>query len=294
MSDKDTIFSKKKTINFRGNIRELDEVLIMGILNVTPDSFYDGGKHSTHEAIEKQVDKMIMEGAAIIDVGTYSSRPGAAHISVDEEWVRLEFALNIIRKKYPDILISVDTFRSQLAERALRDFNIQMINDISAGLMDPELPEIVSRYSAPYVIMHMQGTPQTMQNNPHYDHLINDIMNFFNDRITYLKSLDIYDIIVDPGFGFGKTLDQNYQLLHHLNDFSLLEMPLLAGLSRKSMIYKFLNTVADEALTGTIVLNTLAAMNGADILRVHDVKEAKEAILLTHKYKNSKINEWYE
>jgi dihydropteroate synthase len=280
MNFKDTFFSKKYTLNCRGKLINLSTPLVMGILNVTPDSFYDGGKYTTEKQILKKTGQMIREGASIIDVGAYSSRPGADEISVDEEIGRLAPALGAIRKKYPDIIISVDTFRSSAAEMAVKEFDADMINDISAGDADKDMFDKVAALSVPYVMMHMKGTPGNMQVNPVYGDVVEEILLYFSKKVQKAKLAGICDILIDPGFGFGKTLEHNFQILNRLDDFKILELPLLVGLSRKSMIYKALNITSREALNGTSVLNTIALMKGADILRVHDVREAVQTIKL--------------
>lgn len=294
MQPKDTFFSRKPTINCGGELLDLEQPRIMGILNITSDSFYDGGKYNTKQTILNQVRKMYSEGCDILDIGAYSSRPGAADISVDEELSRLLPVLEIIREEYPDIIISVDTFRSQVARKVIEKYHVSMINDISAGDLDHEMYELVAELNVPYVMMHMQGTPQNMQKDPKYDHVVRELMDYFSARIEKLKMLGVKDMIIDPGFGFGKTVDHNFQLLKHLGDFTIFELPLLAGVSRKSMINKVIGSKPDNALNGTSVLNTMALMSGANILRVHDVKEAKECILLTQKFLTAKVDKWYE
>ncbi len=280
MSFKDTFFSKKYTLNCRGKLINLSTPLVMGILNITPDSFYDGGKYITEEQILKKTGQMIRDGASIIDVGAYSSRPGAAEISVDEEIGRLAPALGAIRKRYQDIIISVDTLRSSVAEMAVKEYNADIINDISAGEADKDMFDMVAALSVPYIMMHMKGTPMDMQVNPVYDDVVEEILLYFSEKVQKAKLAGICDIIIDPGFGFGKTLEHNYRILNRLDDFRIFELPLLVGLSRKSMIYKALNITSREALNGTSVLNTIALMKGADILRVHDVREAVQTIKL--------------
>ncbi|MBN2610097.1 MAG: dihydropteroate synthase [Bacteroidales bacterium] len=282
MSDKDTFFSGKTTIRCKGRLIDLSQPRVMGILNITPDSFYDGGRYTTEGAITGKVDKMISEGADFIDIGACSTRPGADEVSTEEEIKRLDTALKIIRKKYADAILSVDTFRPEVVLFAVREYGVDMINDITAGGNDEKMFETISRLGIPYIMMHMQGTPRTMQNNPHYDDVVNDLLKFFSEKVKKATLAGIADIIVDPGFGFGKTIEHNYALLGRLGDFKkILELPVMAGLSRKSMIYKHLGVTPEEAHNGTTVLNTIALMNGASILRVHDVKEAREAIRLT-------------
>ncbi len=282
---KDTFFYKKRTIRCNSRIIELDKPLIMGILNLTPDSFYDGGKYTEPESLRKQLDKIILEGADIIDVGGYSSRPGATDVSQNEELSRIEPALELIRTNYPDAIISIDTFRAGVAARAIEQYQVDIINDITAGIIEPEILDVVAGKQVAYIAMHMQGTPHNMQQIPQYEHVVRDLIDFFSCRLAVLQQKKINDIIIDPGFGFGKTLDQNYQLLAGLDSFRIFEFPVLAGLSRKSMIYKHLGTVPEEALSGTIALNLAALQKGASILRVHDVKEARHTIDIYEKLK---------
>lgn len=284
--DKDTLFYKKGTIRCNNRIIDLTDPLIMGILNITPDSFYDGGRFQTKSAIEKHVRQMLENGAHIIDIGGYSSRPGAELISENEELLRIEPVLDLIRSNYPDTLISIDTFRSKVASKAIEKYQIDIINDISAGNIDPQILDVVADNKIAYIAMHMQGIPQSMQENPKYNHIVKDLIEFFANHLEKLQSKKVNDIIIDPGFGFGKTIDHNYQLLAGLESFKIFEFPLLAGISRKSMIYKFLETTPDDALTGTIALNLVALQKGASILRVHDVKEAKHTIDIYKKLNN--------
>ncbi len=295
MQDKDTFFSRKLTINCSGEILDLSTPRIMGILNITPDSFYDGGKFSSEEQIKNKIERMLDEGCDIIDVGAYSSRPGAENISEKEELSRLKPVLEMIRNHFQDVIISVDTFRSGIANYVIENFNVEIINDISSGDMDSEMFDIIAEHKIPYIMMHMQGTPQNMQKKPQYENVVKEVIRYFAEKTEQLKLLGVNDLIIDPGFGFGKTIDHNYQLLKHLDDFKIFELPILAGLSRKSMIYKVLNkSSSDEALNGTSVLNTLAILGGANILRVHDVKQARETIELTQKYLTAKVDNWHE
>lgn len=294
MQPKDTFFSRKQTINCGGELIDLSEPKIMAILNITPDSFYDGGKHASLKDIKAHVHQMIEDGADIIDVGAYSSRPGAKDVSAEEELERLNPVLEMLRKDFYKLIISVDTFRSDVAQRVVEDFQVDIINDISAGDLDEEMFQTIAQLQVPYIMMHMQGTPQNMQNNPQYKNVVQEIMKYFSKKIDALKLLGVNDVIIDPGFGFGKSVDHNFQLLKHLSDFKLFELPVLVGVSRKSMINKVLEVSPDKALNGTTVVHTMALLNGANILRVHDVKEAKEAILLTSKYEKVRIDNWYE
>lgn len=294
MQPKDTFFSRKLTINCGGELLDLSQPKIMGILNIAPDSFYDGGKYASKEKILERVGTMINDGCDILDIGAYSSRPGAENITSDEELQRLLPILEIVRTEFSDIIISVDTFRSELAKKVVVDFNVNIINDISAGNMDNKMFETIAGLNVPYILMHMQGNPQSMQNNPQYNNVIQELLNYFSEKVEKLKLLGVNDLIIDPGFGFGKTVDHNYQILKYLDDFKIFELPVLVGLSRKSMINKILDISSEEALNGTTVLNTLALINGANILRVHDVKEAKESIKLTNTFLNAKVDNWHE
>jgi dihydropteroate synthase len=289
MNFKDTFFSPKLTITCHGRLIDFSVPKVMGILNVTPDSFYDGGRYTSEAAIVLKVASMVEEGADIIDVGAYSTRPGAAEIAPDEEKARLLGALQIIRREFRDICISVDTFRAELAERAVEEFGAGIINDISAGNMDDQMLVTAGRLKVPYIMMHMLGTPGRMPPNPVYADVTRDLMAYFADRVAAAKLQGIIDIIIDPGFGFGKTVQQNFQLLRELNLFTLMGMPVLVGVSRKSMIYKTLNVSKEYALNGTSVLNALALANGARILRVHDVKQAVEAVKLFLIYNTATI-----
>ena len=290
MEAKDTFFSRKYLINCRGSLLDLSQPRIMGVLNVTPDSFYDGGRYFQEKAVSEQLDKLIAEGADIIDVGGYSSRPGADHIPVSEERDRIRPVLDLIRKKHPGQIVSVDTFRAEIAREVVEDYQVDIINDISAGEMDPPIFDAIAELQVPYIMMHMKGTPQDMKERAHYEDMMKEIMDYFSGKYDQLRKLGVNDIILDPGFGFGKTVQHNYQLLYNLNQFKIFELPVMVGISRKSMIYKTLDITPDESLNGTTVLNTIALMNGANILRVHDVKEAREVIALVEKYRISTGN----
>lgn len=274
---KDTFFYPKATINCRGRLLDLTNPKVMGIVNLTPDSFYDGGTHGTNKHILNRIETMLENGADIIDIGGYSSRPGAKHIEPKEEIKRVIPTIKQIAKTFPNAILSIDTFRSLVAEQAL-DSGASIVNDISAGEMDPEMPVLIAKEKIPYIIMHMQGAPQTMQLDPVYENVTNDILSYFYTKIKKMQETGINDLIIDPGFGFGKTLNHNYELLHNLQEFMQLKKPVLVGLSRKSMIYKKLNINPNEALNGTTALNMFSLLNGANILRVHDVKQAKETI----------------
>ena len=275
----DTYFPANKHLRLKDNLFDLSKPKIMGILNITPDSFFEGSRLTSEKSILTKVEKFLLEGVDIIDLGGYSSRPGASEISVDEEIQRILAPLQAIKKEFGNIPLSLDTFRSEVARIGLEN-GIDIINDISAWEIDPLLLNVITHYKCPYILMHMPGTPQTMQKNTHYENLFKTIIAFFSKKIKILHENGIYDIVVDPGFGFGKTREQNYELLLKLDQFKILEKPLLVGISRKAMIYKKLEIEPEDAINGTTVLNTIALQNGASILRVHDVKEAKEIIKL--------------
>nr|WP_321222320.1 dihydropteroate synthase [uncultured Psychroserpens sp.] len=268
------------TINCKGNLIDLSTPKIMGILNVTPDSFYDGGMYKSEKAIISQVKNMLDQGATFIDVGGYSSRPNADDILVEEELARVIPIIELILNEFPDALISVDTFRSLVAQKAF-NAGACIINDISGGHLDENMLKTVANLKVPYIMMHMRGTPKTMKTLINYDDLVKDILFYFSERIAAARDLGIVDLIIDPGFGFAKTVAQNYELLKKFELLKMTNLPILAGLSRKSMIYKTLKTSSEDALNGTTILNTIALQKGASILRVHDVKEAMECIKLT-------------
>lgn len=265
------------TLNLRGRLLELREPQIMGILNVTPDSFYSDSRTLDEVHITDRVRQMMDEGADMIDIGGYSSRPGADDVTPEEEMDRLRRGLRIVRKLYPEVPVSVDTFRADVARMCIEEEGADIINDISGGMMDRQMFRTVARLGVPYILMHMQGTPDTMQVAPHYDNLRREVMLYFAERIDRLCQMGAKDIIVDPGFGFGKTLEHNYELMNHLDDFAVFNLPLLVGISRKSMIYKLTGGTPQTSLNGTTVLNTISLVKGAHILRVHDVKAAAEA-----------------
>ena len=279
---KDTFFQIKTSLNVGGKILDLSAPKVMGILNITPDSFFEGSRTQSEKEILTQAEKMLTEGADILDLGAYSSRPGATDISVEEEKQRLIPAVKLIVKHFPEAVISVDTFRASIAKKAIES-GAHIINDISGGNLDQEMFKIVGKLGVPYILMHMKGTPQTMKDLTDYVDLCSEIKLYFSEKIAQLKQAGVKDIVLDLGFGFAKNIKQNFELLKQLADFRTLGFPILAGLSRKSMIYKTLDIDANKALNGTTVLNTIALLNGASILRVHDVKEAKEAILLINK-----------
>lgn len=265
------------TLNLRGRLLELREPQIMGILNVTPDSIYSDSRTPDEAHITERVRQMMDEGADMIDIGGYSSRPGADDVTPEEEMDRLRRGLRIVRKLYPEVPVSVDTFRADVARMCIEEEGADIINDISGGMMDRQMLRTVARLGVPYILMHMQGTPDTMQVAPHYDNLRREVMLYFAERIDRLCQMGAKDIIVDPGFGFGKTLEHNYELMNHLEDFAVFNLPLLVGISRKSMIYKLTGGTPQTSLNGTTVLNTISLVKGAHILRVHDVKAAAEA-----------------
>lgn len=275
-----TFFSTPETLNCRGKLIDLTMPKIIGIVNITPDSFYNKSRFIGNDEVLQRVKQIVDEGGDIIDVGAYSSRPGTDYIDTKTEWNRLAPVLESIRKVYPDVTVSVDTFRAEIAKKAVIQYGVDIINDISAGSMDSKMFATIAVLKVPYIIMHMQGTPQTMQVNPKYEHLMKEVFLFFANKVEKLNSLGVADIIIDPGFGFGKNLDHNYELLAKLDEFKIFELPLLVGVSRKSMIYKFFNCTPNEALNGTTVLNTMALNKGAKLLRVHDVKEAAETVAL--------------
>jgi dihydropteroate synthase len=270
------------TINCKGQIIDLSTPKIMGILNITPNSFYDGGKYSLENNAIAQVEIMLNEGATFIDIGAYSSKPNAEFVSEEEELSRIIPVVKALIKEFPKALLSIDTFRSSVAQECLNN-GAALINDISAGSLDEKIMEVIASNKVPYIMMHLRGTPQTMQNQTNYEHLINEILTYFSDKINKARNLGINDLIIDPGFGFAKTTDQNYEILSNLELLKVLELPILAGISRKSMIYKTLDINAEEALNGTTVLNTIAITKGASIIRVHDVKQAMECVKLCEK-----------
>jgi len=267
------------TINSKGELIDLSEPKVMGILNITPDSFFDGGKYKDVKSILVQTERMLGEGATFIDIGAYSSRPGAAVVSKDEELLRILSIVELLTTEFPEILLSIDTFRGSVATKCL-EAGATLINDISAGKLDEAMLPTIAKYKVPYIMMHMKGTPQTMQQNTEYCNLLTEVLHYFSERIEVARALGIHDIVIDPGFGFAKNLEQNYELLQKLDLFQTLNLPILAGLSRKSMIYKTLGTDAQNALNGTTALNMVALSKGANILRVHDVKEAVECVKL--------------
>ena len=270
-------------INANGRLMDLSEPQVMGILNVTPDSFYAGSHGVTEGYIIDRIHQIMNEGASIIDIGACSTRPGADEVSIEEEMSRLRMGLELIRKHRPDTIVSVDTYRADVAKMCVEEYGTAIINDISAGQMDEQMFPTIARLGIPYIIMHMKGTPKDMQVNPQYDHFLKEVFYYFSEKVQRLRDLGVKDIIIDPGFGFGKTLEHNYELMNHLEEFALFELPLLVGVSRKSMIYKHLGITPEEALNGTTTLNTIALLKGASILRVHDVRQAMESIKIVQK-----------
>lgn len=274
-------------INVNGSLLDLSQPRVMGILNVTPDSFYAGSRTQTEAEIVRRVKQIVSEGAAIIDIGAYSSRPNADNVSAREEMERLRMGLKILFEIQPDAVVSVDTFRADVARMCVEEYGVAIINDIATGEMDANMFHTVAALNVPYIMMHMQGTPQSMQQHPHYDNLLKEVFLYFARKVQQLRDLGVKDIILDPGFGFGKTMEHNYELLSHLEEFRIFELPLLVGVSRKSMIYRLLDITPQEALNGTTVLDTICLLKGADILRVHDVKEAVETVRIVQAMRNN-------
>ena len=277
----------ERTIRVNGQLMDLSTPKVMGILNVTPDSFYAGSRKETTSDIVNRVEQIITEGADMIDIGAYSSRPNAEHVSTKEEMARLRKGLEAIREVAPEAIVSVDTFRADVASMCVEEYGVALINDISGGQMDERMFDTVARLDVPYIMMHMQGTPQSMQQHPHYDNLLKEVFLYFARKVQQLRDLGVKDIILDLGFGFGKTMEHNYELLSHLEEFRIFELPLLVGVSRKSMIYRLLDITPQEALNGTTVLDTICLLKGADILRVHDVKEAVETVRIVQAMRNN-------
>ena len=279
--NKNKKFNTAITLESGAKLLDLSTPIVMGILNLTDDSFFDGGKHNSENKALKQTEKLLEDGATIIDIGAYSSRPNARHISADEEWQRLGNNLKNINNEFPSAILSIDTFRSVIARRAI-EAGGDLINDISAGELDDKMFDIIAQLKVPYIIMHMKGTPQNMQDNPQYDCIEDEVKIYFEKKVNQLNEKGVKDIIIDPGFGFGKTLEHNYQLLNRLEHLQALNLPLIAGISRKSMIYKPLGTDAEHALNGTSVIHTMCLDKGVSILRAHDVREAMECVKLTN------------
>lgn len=274
-------------INVNGSLLDLSQPRVMGILNVTPDSFYAGSRTQTEAEIVRRVRQIVSEGATIIDIGAYSSRPNADNVSSREEMERLRMYWKYFFEIQPDAVVSVDTFRADVARMCVEEYGVAIINDIAVGEMDTDMFHTVAALNVPYIMMHMQGTPQSMQQHPHYDNLLKEVFLYFARKVQQLRDLGVKDIILDPGFGFGKTMEHNYELLSHLEEFRIFELPLLVGVSRKSMIYRLLDITPQEALNGTTVLDTICLLKGADILRVHDVKEAVETVRIVQAMRNN-------
>lgn len=271
------------SLNINGKLLDLSEPQVMGILNVTPDSFYSGSRKQTEDEIESRVRQIIGEGASIIDIGAYSSRPNADDVSPSEEMERLRKGLSVIQRVAPNAIVSVDTFRADVAKMCVEEYGVGIVNDISGGMLDKDMFATVAKLGIPYILMHMQGTPQNMQQNPHYDDVVKEVFMYFAEKVQRLRDLGVKDIILDPSYGFGKTVEHNYELMNHQEELLEFELPLLVGISRKSMIYKALGITADEALNGTSVLNTISLLKGANILRVHDVATCVEVVNLIQK-----------
>lgn len=269
---------RKNTININGRILDLTQPIVMGIINVTPDSFFDGGKYKTEKKVVKRAEEILEQGGTVIDIGAVSTQPGQEGISTKDEIDRLLPAVKAVKKAFPNAFVSIDTYRSWVALKVIEDCGPCIVNDVSGGNFDPHMFDTVGKLGVPYILMHMQGTPLKMQESPVYEDIIREISLFFTDCVKKLTKAGVKDVIIDPGFGFGKTLDHNYELLNRLDSFKVFQLPLMVGVSRKSMIYKLLGTNPEEALNGTSIVNTLALMGGADILRVHDVREAVEAV----------------
>ncbi len=278
-------FKRKHSVRLNGQLIDLTNPVVMGILNVSSDSFFDGGKYNTEEAILKRAEEMIQEGVSIIDVGAVSTRPGSSGISTKEELTRLLPAVTAIRKHFPEVPLSIDTYRSWVALRVIDECGECIINDVTGGDFDDHMFDTVGKLGVPYILMHMQGTPQNMQEDPQYDDIIKDISRLFSEKVRKLTKAGVKDVILDPGFGFGKNMEHNYDLLNRLDSFKVFQLPVLVGVSRKSMIHKLLEIDAADSLTGTTTVNTLALLGGADILRVHDVKDAVESVRIFTKLK---------
>lgn len=269
---------RKNSINLNGQLLDLSQPVVMGIINVTPDSFFDGGKYKTEKKVVKRAEEILEQGGAVIDIGAVSTKPGSEGISTKDEIERLLPAVKAVKKEFPNAFISIDTYRSWVALKVIEECGPCMVNDVSGGNFDDHMFETIGKLGVPYVLMHMQGTPLKMQQNPEYEDIIRDISMFFTEQVKKLTKAGVKDVIIDPGFGFGKNLEHNYELLNRLDSFKVFQLPLMVGVSRKSMICKLLNSSPENALNGTSVVNTLALMGGADILRVHDVSEAVEAV----------------
>lgn len=286
MMAKDTFLKPKITLNLKGELYDLSRPCVMGILNITPDSFYENSRIHTLDQVLRRVENCLEEGAMFVDIGAYSSRPGAADVSLEEELERIIPAVEAIHQNFPEAKLSVDTFRAKVARESIAA-GAHLINDISGGDLDDQMFETIAALNVPYILMHMQGTPQTMQHAPVYKDIALDVVDYFEHKVSTLKQMGVHDIILDPGFGFAKTISHNYELLNHMNNLDIFGLPLMVGFSRKSMIYKFLGIAPEQALNGTTVLNTIALQKGAAILRVHDVKAAVECIALVEQVQHS-------
>ena len=278
---------RKNTLNLNGQILDLAQPVVMGIINVTPDSFFDGGKYKTDKKVVKRAEEILAQGGTVIDIGAVSTQPGKEGISTKEEIDRLLPAVKAIKKEFPDAFLSIDTYRSWVALKVIEECGPCIVNDVSGGNFDVHMFDTIGKLGVPYVLMHMQGTPLKMQENPVYEDIIRDISLFFTERVKQLTKAGVKDVIIDPGFGFGKLLEHNYELLNRLDSFKVFQLPLMVGVSRKGMIYRLLGSNPEEALNGTTVVNTLALMGGADILRVHDVREAVEAVRIMNKVRST-------
>jgi dihydropteroate synthase len=278
---------RKSTINLNGRLIDLAKPVVMGIMNVTPDSFFDGGKYKTEKKVIKRAEEILEQGGTIIDIGAVSTQPGSEGVSTKDEIDRLLPAVKAVKKAFPQAFISIDTYRSWVALKVIEECGPCIVNDVSGGNFDVHMFDTIGKLGVPYILMHMQGTPIKMQENPVYEDIIRDISMFFTDAVKKLNKAGVKDVIIDPGFGFGKTLEHNYELLNRLDSFKVFQLPLMVGVSRKSMVYKLLGTKPEDALNGTSVVNTLALMGGADILRVHDVLEAVEAVRILNKVRST-------
>ncbi len=278
---------RKNTLNLNGRILDLAQPVVMGIINVTPDSFFDGGKYKTDKKVVKRAEEILEQGGTVIDIGAVSTQPGKEGISTKDEIDRLLPAVKAVRKEFPDAFLSIDTYRSWVALKVIEECGPCIVNDVSGGNFDVHMFDTIGKLGVPYVLMHMQGTPLKMQENPVYEDIIRDISLFFTERVKQLTKAGVKDVIIDPGFGFGKLLEHNYELLNRLDSFKVFQLPLMVGVSRKGMIYRLLGSNPEEALNGTSVVNTLALMGGADILRVHDVREAVEAVRIMNKVRST-------
>ena len=289
MMAKDTFLNRKITLNLKGELIDLSKPCVMGILNLTPDSFYSNSRNGSLDAALSRVEACLTEGAMFIDIGAYSSRPGADDVSEDDELKRLIPVISAISQRFPEAKLSIDTFRARVARESI-EAGAHIINDIAAGNMDEAMFDTIASLNVPYILMHMQGTPQNMQDNPTYDNISLEVADYFSDKVSQLRNMGVSDLILDPGFGFAKSIDHNYQLLNEMENLNIFGLPLLVGFSRKSMIYKFLGGTPETALNGTTILNTLSLQKGASILRVHDVKAAVECVALVEKMQESNIS----